>query len=136
MVHYRADKSPSFNSILRQTNPVDSSQFYSFQVHFMFALSCTYIIQFVISTITGQYVFSIRPTTDVFLKDNISAGTSHGNGSLRNGCIKLRCDRPLARVSCLCVESKIDFASPLLHPLLHMFRTHSPFTNIQQLGDL
>jgi len=42
----------------------------------------------------------------------------------------------LARVSCRCVESQIDSASPLLQPLLHMFRTHSPFTNIQQLGDL
>jgi hypothetical protein len=136
MVHYRAYKSQFFNSILRQKNSVDSFQFCSFQVHCMFALSCTYITQLVISTIRGQYVFSNHPTTDVFLKDNISAGTSHGNGSLRNGCIILRCDRPLARVSCRCVESKIESASPLLHPLLHMFRTHSPFTNIQQLGNL
>lgn len=75
-------------------------------------------------------------TTDVFVKDNISAGTSHGNGWLRDGCIKLRCDRLVARVSCRCGESKVDSASPLLDPLLHMFHTHSPFTNIQQLGDL
>jgi hypothetical protein len=136
MVHYRAHKSPSFNSILRQKNPIDSFQFYSFQVHVMFVFSCTYITQFIISTIRGQHVFSSLSATNVFLKDNISAGTSHGNGSLRNGCIKLRCDRPLARVSCRWVESKIDSASPLLHPLLHMFHTHSPFTNIQQLGDL
>lgn len=136
MVHYRAHKSPSFTSTLSQTKPVDSFQFCSFQVRFIFVLSCTYTSPFVISTIRGQYVFSIHPTTDVFPKDNISAGTSHRNGWLRNRYIKLRCDRPLARVSCLCVESQIDSASPLLQPLLHMFRTHSPFTNIQQLGDL
>jgi hypothetical protein len=133
MVHYRAHKSPHFISIFSQTNPVEPFQFCSIQVRFMY---CTYTSLFVTSTIRGQYVFSSHPITDVFLKDNISAGTSHGNGWLRNGCIELRCDRPLARVSCRCVESKIDSASPLLHLLLHMFRIHSPFTNIQQLGDL
>jgi hypothetical protein len=131
MVHYRAHKSPPRIFILSQTNPVESFQFSSFKV-----LLCKYTSHFVTSTIRGQYVFYIHPITDVFLKDNISAGTSHCNGWLRNGCIKLGCDRPLARVSCRCVESKTDSASPLLHPLLHMFRTHSPFTNIQQLGDL
>jgi len=136
MVRYRAYKSPPFVSTLSQTNPFDSFQFYSSKVCFMFVLSCTYTSPFVISTIRWQCVFPIHPTNDVFLKDNISAGTSHGNGWLRNGCIKLRCDRPLARVSCRCVESQIDSARPLVQPPLHMFGTHSPFTNIQQLGDL